>query len=224
MINDTSTLALNVISSVAFANQQVNTPSKGHTMSLRDSLVTVMSTSISPAVESVMPLLTLSGLGNLLPDSVKKLLVAMKEFRGYMDEIVEREREKAAARSSRSSSSEEEKRSGGHLNLISTLIRASGEVDSVGDDGAGEGGGEKKSKAKLSDEELRGNIFIFTVGGLESTAITLSYALALLAIYPEVQDWVAEELDEVLSNEQEEELEYSRVFPRLKRVMAVMCI
>jgi len=200
MIKDTSTLALNVICSVAFENTEVNEPTPGHQLSLRDALVTVMSTSISPAIEGIMPLFKLPILESLLPTSTKRLLLAMREFRQYMDEHVVKERSKVVSGQPKAAT------------LISTLIRANGEAKS----------GSGVSKSKLSDVELRGNIFIFTVGGLESTSITLSYALALLAVYPEVQDWVVEELDEVLKDEATDDPEYARVFPRLKRVMAVM--
>ncbi|KAI4639958.1 hypothetical protein J4E93_008757 [Alternaria ventricosa] len=200
MIKDTSTLALNVISSVAFENTEVNEPTSSHQLSLRDALVKVMSTSISPAIQSIMPLFKSPVLGSLLPTSTKRLLLAMREFRQYMDETVVRERSKVAGGQPKAAT------------LISTLVRANDEIKN-------ESG---PSKSKLSDVELRGNIFIFTVGGLESTSITLSHALALLAVYPEIQDWVVEELDEVLKDEAADEMEYARVFPRLKRVMAVM--
>ncbi|KAI4953277.1 hypothetical protein J4E86_006818 [Alternaria arbusti] len=200
MSKNTSTLALNVISSVAFENTEVNEATPGHTLSLRDALVTVMSTSISPAIEGIMPLFKLPVLESLLPTSTKRLLLAMREFRQYMDETVVKERSKVASGQSKAAT------------LISTLIKANDEVKTEN----------RVSKSKLSDIELRGNIFIFTVGGLESTSITLSYALALLAVHPEVQDWVVEELDEVLKDEATDDPEYARVFPRLKRVMAVM--
>jgi cytochrome P450 len=193
MINDTSTLALNVISAVAFENHQVNEPTKGHTMSLREALVTVLSTSIYPALEGIMPWLSSPWLRSLLPVKVKQLLLAMSEFRQYMDETVARERSKPPTPSD------------AKLNLISTLIKAN---DADG-----------KTQARLSDTELRGNIFIFTVGGLESTSITLSYALTFLALHPEIQDWVAEEVQDVLKAGN---MEYTNMFPRLKRVMAVM--
>ena len=199
MISDTSTLALNVISSVAFENHQVNEPIEGHTLSLRESLVTVMSTSISPAIEGIMPWLQWSGLQILLPKSIKALLHAMAEFRQYMDEIVARERHKEKHQEGR-----------GHLNLIQNLLKANDELKAE-DNG---------SKARLSDVELRGNVFIFTVGGLESTSITLSYALALLAINPDIQDWAVEEVQKIMANEGD--LDYTRCFPKLKRVMAIM--
>jgi cytochrome P450 len=200
VIKDTSTLALNVISAVAFENAEVNEPTPGHTLSLRDALVTVMSTSVSPAIEGVMPFLKLPILESLLPDNVKNLLLAMHEFRQYMDETVAQERRRTTSGQTMVAP------------LISTLVNANDQVKT-------ESG---VSKARLSDNELGGNIFIFTVGGLESTSVTLSYAIALLAVYPETQDWVMEELDEVLNDEANNDMEYARLFPRLKRVMAVM--
>ncbi|KAG9186259.1 hypothetical protein G6011_02815 [Alternaria panax] len=200
MIKDTSTLALNVISSVAFENTEVNKPTFGHTLTLRDALVTVMSTSISPAVEGFIPFFKLPILELFLPRNVRKLLRAMHEFRQYMDETVGRERKRMISGETKVAP------------LISTLIGANDQAKT--DSGL--------SKAGLSDTELRGNIFIFTVGGLESTSITLSYAIALLAVHPDIQDWVMEELDEVLDDGANSNMEYARVFPRLKRVMAVM--
>ena len=200
MIQDTGTLALNVISSVAFENNDVNKATSGHTLSLRDALVTVLSTSISPVMEGIMPLLRLPTLKSFLPRSGKQLLVAMSEFRQYMDEIVAKERARQRTEETKGP------------NLISSLINATDEAKT----GAG------KPKSRLSNSELRGNIFIFTVGGLETTSVTLSYALALLAVYPDVQKWLMEELNEVVENRLDGDMEYATVFPRLKRTMAIM--
>ena len=155
--------------------------------------MTVINTSISPALEGFMPWLKVSGLQFLLPTKITQVLVATREFRQYMDETIARERMKPATADTK-------------LNLISTLIKATDTADQA-------------TKARLSDVELRGNIFIFTVGGLESTSITLSYALALLAIHPEIQEWVVAEVLEVMN---ESEAEYAKAFPKLTRVMAVM--
>lgn len=201
LIPDTSTLALNVISAVAFSAHQVNSPAAGHTMSLREALTTVMSTSISPALEGVLPWVMRLKLQPLLPTSLKKLLLAMHEFNMYLDETVTRERERDRSTAGESTVP----------NLMSSLIRANDATKTAG----------VETKARLSDQELRGNIFIFTVGGLESTAITLAYAMALLAVHPEIQEWLYEEVREV-SSERDKNQEYASVFPRLKRVMAVM--
>lgn len=199
LIRDTGTLALNVISSIAFENTKLHEPSDGYTLSLRDALVIVMSTSISPVLESVLPWLKTSRLAYLLPAKITRLLTATREFNAYMNDLIARERAKPPPSPASDSKT--------HLNLIQTLIHAKNSSDG--------------KTARLSDDELRGNIFIFTAGGLESTGTTLSYALALLALNPGVQEWVAEEVRGVVGDGKGE-LEYGDVFLRLGRVRAVM--
>jgi hypothetical protein len=97
MIRDTGTLALNVISTIAFENHDAHTEAPGHTLSLRDALSTVMSTNISLLLENMLPWLKDSWLSGLLPRSVGKLLTATREFNEYMDELVARERAKPSA-------------------------------------------------------------------------------------------------------------------------------
>ncbi|KAH3956464.1 hypothetical protein HBI24_161690 [Parastagonospora nodorum] len=190
IVEGMSTLALNVISAVAFENHNVNEPTAGHTMSLKEALTTVMSTYISPMVEGFMhnPLVRIC-----LPPRIRRLLRAMSEFSQYMDDLVTRER------------AQSQKHSAAPRNLIQTLIHANAAVDQAG-------------KPQLSDSELRGNVFLFTIGGLESTSATLTYALALLAVNPEVQEWVYEEIDGLTDLSDD----YGKVFPRLGRVRAVM--
>lgn len=36
----------------------------------------------------------------------------------------------------------------------------------------------------LSDSEISGNLFLYTIGGHDTTAITISYAVLLLPIKP----------------------------------------
>lgn len=195
VVQDTGKLALNVISAVAFENQNVSTPTKGHALSLHDALTTVMSTSISPALEGIMPWLDVPILRNLMPGSIEKLMLACDEFRRYTTEII-----------ASNSTTESTQTSTSNLNLINTLIKANS----------------ANAKSRLSESELRGNVFIFTVGGLESTSATLAFALSLLAIHPEVQEWVREEVDEVLGGRELGSVEYRDVFPRLRRVLALM--
>ncbi|KAA1472086.1 cytochrome P450 [Dentipellis sp. KUC8613] len=49
-------------------------------------------------------------------------------------------------------------------------------------------------KAKLSDSELVGNIFVFLIAGHETTAHTLCFTFALLALYPEQQERLHEDI------------------------------
>jgi cytochrome P450 len=193
IVEGMSTLALNIISAVAFENHKVNEVEEGHTMSLKEALTTVMSTSISPALEGVMSWINTPTFRTLMPSNIKRLMIAMKEFRQYTDGLISRERQYSLNKKEAEKS---------EMNLTQTLIKAN-----TGED------------AKLSSEEMRGNIFIFTVGGLESTSATLTYALSLLSIHPEIQDWVAEEIQEVTKDR---EVEYTKIFPKLVRVKALM--
>jgi cytochrome P450 len=72
----------------------------------------------------------------------------------------------------------------------------------------------------LSDQEISGNLFIFTVAGFEATANTMGYAVLFLAAYPAWQDWIREELGHLPADPLA--WKYDEVFPRSKRVLAVM--
>jgi len=53
----------------------------------------------------------------------------------------------------------------------------------------------------LSERDVRDNLFTFLVAGHETTALTLSYAIFLLANHPERQATLQAELDDVLGDE-----------------------
>ncbi|RAL05359.1 cytochrome P450 [Aspergillus ibericus CBS 121593] len=72
----------------------------------------------------------------------------------------------------------------------------------------------------LTVEEIFGNLFVINFAGHDTTANTLSFALLLLGAYPEIQDWVAEELQEL--GEQEIKSQYADLFPQLSRCRAIM--
>lgn len=57
------------------------------------------------------------------------------------------------------------------------------------------------SGRRMTTEELRDNLITFLIAGHETTALTLSWALYLLAFRPEVQERARREVDKVLSGE-----------------------
>ncbi|KAJ1311451.1 hypothetical protein OPQ81_009940 [Rhizoctonia solani] len=59
----------------------------------------------------------------------------------------------------------------------------------------------------LDDKEVMGNIFLFLFAGHETTAHALSFCLGLLALYPEVQQEVHEQIEQVVNSRGK--LEYS---------------
>merc|ERR1712000_215573 len=81
--------------------------------------------------------------------------------------------------------------------------------------GGGPGGG-------LTDEEVYGNLFIYNLAGHDTTAATLHFALTLLAVYPQWQTWIAEEIDAVYKADKSGLFYYEETFPKLTRVLALM--
>ncbi|OJJ42355.1 hypothetical protein ASPZODRAFT_105425, partial [Penicilliopsis zonata CBS 506.65] len=75
-----------------------------------------------------------------------------------------------------------------------------------------------EKKLFLSQDEISGNLWIFTGAGFDTTANTMGYAVLLLAVYPEWQAWIRRDL-EGLKNE---EWKYNDVFPHCQRIIALM--
>ncbi|EIW78358.1 614 534 cytochrome P450 [Coniophora puteana RWD-64-598 SS2] len=98
--------------------------------------------------------------------------LAFEELHQYLDEMIKERRSS-------------EKSTETH-DLFSSLLKANE------DDGVREG------EVKLSNSELIGNIFIFLVAGHETTAHSLSFALAMLALYPDVQEKLYQHISSVL--------------------------
>ena len=74
----------------------------------------------------------------------------------------------------------------------------------------------------LTEDEIYGNIFVYNFAGHDTMAITMNWAIYLLAANPQVQDWIGEEIQAVLPNTNKETWDYFDTYPKLKRVFAVM--
>lgn len=65
-------------------------------------------------------------------------------------------------------------------------------------------------------------VFVFNFAGHDTTAHTFVFALYFLAANPAVQNWIAEEIKQVLGLRPASEWDYKTDFPRLKRCLAVL--
>jgi cytochrome P450 len=107
--------------------------------------------------------------------------------------------------------------------ILKTFVRLSDQSKEQADSGDTTAG-----KSFLTEEEIAGNLFIFTAAGFDTTANTMGYAVTILAAYPQWQAWVQEEIDSVMGSpstggEDEPALpDYATTFPRLIRCLAVM--
>ncbi|KAK6858956.1 hypothetical protein PG995_004809 [Apiospora arundinis] len=101
-----------------------------------------------------------------------------------------------------------------------TIMRTLGKGSDVSSTSSG--------KSYLTEDEIAGNLFIFTAAGFDTTSNTLGYAVTLLAAYPEWQNWVQAEIDTVLGSQQGVQWNevslpgYATAFPKLVRCLAVM--
>ncbi|KAE8166920.1 cytochrome P450 [Aspergillus tamarii] len=80
----------------------------------------------------------------------------------------------------------------------------------------------KSNKTVLTLDEILGNIYVINFAGHDTTAGTLAYALFLLAAYPNIQEWIAEEIRTVFPNPDRDTWDYKEAYPRLKRCLAVV--
>jgi cytochrome P450 len=139
-----------------------------------------------------------------LPQSLARLGQACVDFKYYMTEMVNEEKESIAQGND------------GGANITNSLIRASQEVS--------QSAGTKETKAfsGLTEQEIYGNIFVYNFAGHDTTALTLCTAINLLAAFPDVQDWMAEEINVALEDDDPSTWNYPEVYPKLNRCLAVL--
>ena len=202
-VQDTAILALHVLTSAGFGmsypfSRGVQESLPGYLMSYRDALLLILQNIILLAI---FPRKLLSS--SLLPRKLRDLEQATIEFKRHMEEMLARERRSISLGESSAG------------NLLSALVRASDEANQSDTKG--------RAIQGLTDDEIFGNIFMYNLAGHETTANTVAYAIMLLAAYPEWQDWLAEEIDNVLGHEKDlPAWDYETAFPKLKRCLATM--
>lgn len=194
---DVRTLALHVL---AYAGFQKSYPFKSFAKdsetpsSYRDSLSIILRNAL---VVMVVPSSVFSI--PFLPAKWRQIGWAIAEFKQYMLNVVAEEKQLIAEGKP------------GTGNLVSNLVRADLNKTKMPHD-----------LKPLSIDEILGNIFVFNFAGHDTTAISLAYAVLPLVAHPEIQDWISEELQYYLLNEDTKDWRYEDVFPKLKRTLAVL--
>ena len=202
-IDDTMTLALHVLTCAGFGTKHtfqngLQSSRPDQAMTYRDALGLVLQNIIPFAIFSEKFMLS-----SFAPKTLRRLGQAKKVFGDHMSGMLEQERRLIASQQA------------GGANLMSALVRASEDAKEA----EGRGG----PRQGLTDDEIFGNIFIYSLAGHETTANSLAYTIALLAAYPECQEWLAEEINQVLGDRpQFESSDYTLAFPKLKRCLATM--
>jgi cytochrome P450 len=198
-------ITINVLSgagmgmSVEWRDNDNEKPKPGFKMTYIEAVKSVINNVAGPMI---LPQWFLSNYPSFLPgyENLKSLSYAMMEFPIHTRDLLEQERLRTVAAHGKTRS-----------NIMSQLLQASEQGD-----------GDIKGGKALSEDEMLGNLFIFTAAGFDTTANTLAYALVLLSRYPQWQDWIFEEIDTILPNDTSADIDYASIFPNAIRVQAFM--
>ena len=207
---DTRTLSLNVLAATGFRRSYSFRSSRqvgiDEARSYRDALQTVLDNAIFLML--IPPRLLMFP---LLPSSWIRLGRAAADFKQYMIHMLDEE------------TSLLKQGKTGTGSLMTSFVQA---LNTHQKEEVTVKGSARQSLPKgLTVDEIFGNIFVINFAGHDTTANTLAFNMLLLAAYPEVQDWVSEELREVIANNDSKTWEYGVLFSELKRCRAVLvCI
>ncbi|KAK8066135.1 cytochrome P450 [Apiospora hydei] len=218
LIDDLKTLSLNVLASTAFrepsalqgSNGMKQQGPSGKTESYRDALSVVHSNVI---LLMMIPYRLLTG--SWVPTKLRNIGQVATSLRTIMAQVV------ADDLTALHQGCEG---TGGPSPLL-YAGRILSNSPGTGSASMGEANAKRRRKGGLSVDEVLGNTFVINIAGLDTTSNVLSFALVLLAAYPEVQEWLYEEICEVFLPTQEEKEKgqgYVLLFPRLKRCKAVV--
>jgi hypothetical protein len=219
-VHDTLNLALNVLiravigKSYSFGGSRKDNHQESSTR-YRDSLAAVLNN--FTAVHLALKIKHLKCLHNIF-QSVANGIAAFENLKYCMAEMVEDSKIQALNPTENSAEEDSNMLSLLTRNLQSTRMDQSKQVRNTKD------GPKNSPKADTFHEsDIHGNIFIFLFAGHESTGNALAYSLYLLSAFPEWQDWIIAEIDQVFSIlDDPENVQYNELFPKLKRCSAIM--
>lgn len=208
-------LAMKVLANVAFGQEtELTSVPKGHKMSLMDSMGFILKHILLTVVFN-----SLKAPDFLLPSMLKRLKTSVADVKLYMEELILAHMQS----SSNPKPSHTTTTTTRGPSLLSALVNAN-EHEKHLDNPTG------AKRNHLTTSELYGNIFVFNLAGFETTASTLTFALPFLALHPEIQTWLAEEIDAHFpassssssSQDTPTPNSYTSTFPHLPRTLALM--
>jgi cytochrome P450 len=138
-----------------------------------------------------------------MPTALRRIGEAYYEFFRHSSKLLEKERDTLASSGAPRN------------NFLSSLA-------SINDEGVD--GYEKErsqNRPAFTEDEITGNMYTFTLAGYDTTANTMAYAFAMVAVNPQWQEWIVEEINRV-KKEVSDPTNYLEVFPKLDRCLALM--
>lgn len=207
---DFQTIAINVLAATAFKKSYDFRGSAEEVQDDGDSYRSTLATVLENAILIMLiPYQYLKG--PFVPKKLVRVGDAARAFKGHMINMLDEETK--ALRENRAGS-------GG---MMSSFVRAL-DVHAREMAESPELKKSKDGKRGLSIDEIFGNVFILNFAGYDTTADIITFASYHLAINPEVQDWLAEEIAAVTGSSEApiETWDYHTFFSQLKRCRAIL--
>lgn len=205
MAKDTRTLSLNVLAATGFRRsykfRSSSQPATDEALTYRDALQVVLDNALFLMLVPPRFLLI-----PLLPKQWAHIGKAAADFKQYMVDMLQEE------------TSRLDRGETGVGSLMTSFVRALNTHEQT----TVKSGTDQSSTKGLSVDEIFGNIFVINFAGHDTTANTLAFSMILLAANPEVQNWVSEEVREVIKDHDSRLWDYGALFSDLKRCRAVL--
>lgn len=199
-------IALHVLSSAGFGHTHdfsggLRQVPEGHTKSFSEALMFLLQNILHVFLFGNLKLPSF-----LMPAKLAEIKTTIREFTEYLTEIVAYNRATTQ---------------GGGGGQAADIVGSLVEADEAAKREEKTGGSSFAGKSlTLTDSETLGNLYVFQLAGFETTANALSYTIPFLARNPDIQAWVAEEIDAVAKMEQS--WDYETMFPKFARCLALM--
>ena len=204
---DTRAMSLNILAYVGYKKHYPfdgahKLSETGHAASFRDALSIVLDNAL---LTLVMP----PQLLRMLPKKWARVGYAISALKTHMTELYKDETQTIS-----------HAKTLGTGTLMSSMVAASQQADQ--ELAPPKSARLPRHREGLTVSEIFGNIFVYYFAGHDTTAAVFAYAMLLLAANPECQDWVAEELHDVMEGEDSTAWSYEACFPKMKRCLAIL--
>ncbi|KAL2833611.1 cytochrome P450 [Aspergillus pseudoustus] len=224
LISDIDSLALRILVSVAFGvpahlwdGSQQHQHRLEHLQSItrqgKGSLQ--FSVSLQKVITNLTKLVVLSEqVMRIGPQSWRELNWAQNHVRKSLEHIVEEETElqRQQTRNDTAGTGDDEP-----CTIISKLVKLG--VSSGHDTVIKK---ELEASVSLSKDEIVGNAFVLALAGTSSTADSLKYSIVHMAMYPDIQEWMIQDIDAAFEDVADDEWEMTALVPRLIAPLCVM--
>lgn len=196
-------LAINVLGSAIYGSRRSWTQASSNTKAPAGYKTTLMQAIVAIIDNHIVAVFIPPSVLSLpfMPKAIRQLGASTMEFPRHADDLIAKERGKPHGSAQN--------------NFIGVLVKnAEDQKRQVASPS------KHSSHMYLSEEEIIGNLFNFTIAAFDTLASVMAYAIMALAIHSEWQGWIMDEIDNV--GQLDQAADYKTSFSLLTRCLALM--